>query len=359
MELQQELYRLLERLQESGEIKTVDRGSIGLVELHPDGSSRRFLRVTSPSLPGMLAVAPARGQELEVSESEATWNIGRHLAKKGLPVPRLIGRDRGKGIVLFEDLGDVKLYDCMTGEGEHGCGGQEKRAFYRSAVEALVTLQIEGSDGFDSTWCWDTPRYDQKLMVERESLYFYNSFWRDMLGMQEEEEIKEEFLDIARQADSGRDFFLHRDYQSRNLMVTDGKIRVIDFQGGRLGPLGYDLASLLIDPYVALSAEFQEEMVQHYTNTLIGAYGLDVSDFQYTYPYLSLQRNLQIIGAFSFLSLKKGKRFFAQFLSPSLNMLQERLNHAQFSSYTRLRSCVDRACRNDIIRNMGKGKDTW
>ena len=106
-------------------------------------------------------------------------------------------------------------------------------------------------------------------MIARESRYFLRSFWQEMCGREVPDGIDDEFQEIASQAaGNGPDVFLHRDFQSRNIMIKDGAVRFIDYQGGRLGPPGYDLASLLIDPYMGLSAEFQEEMLHYYLDVL-------------------------------------------------------------------------------------------
>ena len=254
-------------------------------------------------------------------------------------------------MVIFEDLGDVKLYDCMVSS-KATVSESEKEHLYREAVSVLAALQVKGSRGFNTSWCWDTPRYDQELMVERESKYFLRAFWRDMLGQQSVDGIEEELTDIACNADCGQDLFLHRDFQSRNIMVKDGKIRVIDFQGGRLGPVGYDLASLLIDPYVSISVERQEELKNEYTQILSNRYGLDIQPFQSSFPYLALQRNLQIVGAFAFLFSKKGKVFFADFITPSLKMLNKRLLDSRFATYTKLRKCVE----DGVVKHTGSRK---
>ena len=124
--------------------------------------------------------------------------------------------------------------------------------------------------------------------------------------------------------------FLHRDFQSRNIMIKDDQVRIIDFQAGRIGPPGYDIASLLIDPYAGLSSRQQDDLFSYYLDRISTYNGLDSNRIKSSYPYLALQRNLQIIGAFAFLSGKKRKVFFNQFLLPSLIMLQNRLAEPQF-----------------------------
>ena len=119
-------------------------------------------------------------------------------------------------------------------------------------------------------------------------------------------------------------------------MLQKNEIRVIDFQGGRLGPLGYDLAALLIDPYVGLSQHLQDELLSHYIKH-IEPFGIKGKEFSAGYFYLALQRNLQTLGAFGYLSQVKGKPFFRQYIRPALVALQERLANPAAADYPCLR----------------------
>ena len=198
-------------------------------------------------------------------------------------------------------------------------------------------MQISGSVRFDRKWCWDSQRYDKKLMLEKESGYFMQAFCQDLLGIKKfSAKLTDEFKQLAsRAARQPAVYFLHRDFQSRNLMVFDGEIRIIDFQGGRLGPLGYDLASLLLDPYAQIPAEVQQELLDHYLEHLC-TYGLDDLAFLKGYPSLALQRNLQILGAFAFLSNQKQKVFFKQFIPPATLSLRHQLAAPEADDYPHL-----------------------
>jgi len=309
-----------------------------------DGSTRRFWRVTRAGKALCVVAAPAGRSSAELAESRSTWKIGKHLREKGVPVPELFGWDDGSGVLLFEDLGDIRLHDIIVRQqgierSDVGVG----RDFYRAALEQLATMQFAGADGFDQAWCWDGPRYDVPLMLEKESGYFLRAFWQGLLGQEEDGGAEEEFRDIAEVAGKARaDFFLHRDFQSRNIMVKDGSVRFIDFQAGRLGPLGYDVASLLIDPYAALTSRFQDELLDFYGAVIASRRpGSEVDFFKY-YRFLALQRNLQIVGAFAFLSKVRGKGFFTAFIQPALLSLRDRLADGSFAEYHRVRTLVDR-----------------
>ena len=160
--------------------------------------------------------------------------------------------------------------------------------------------------------------------------------------------LHQEFVQIANKAASGpAGFFLHRDFQSRNIMIKDGAVRIIDFQGGRLGPLGYDLASLLIDPYVSLSPEFQEALFDEYLCELLKWVKYDPLHFREEYMYLSMQRNLQILGAFAFLGKQRNKNFFLQFIPPALISMKTLLRKVNSGQYTILSQLID-TCQEKI-----------
>jgi N-acetylmuramate 1-kinase len=321
--------------------KVVDTFSqvVDIRQVHSDGSCRRFFRIGMNGKSLCLAVAPAAADGNDLLESRAAGSIGQHLLQRGVPVPEIYGWDQRSGLILFEDLGDMRLYDLVV-----RTSGVDLRMWYRQVIDQLAHMQLAGAKGFDTGWCWDTSRYDRALMVSRESRYFLRSFWQDMLGREVPDGITEEFQEMASQADGQyEEVFLHRDFQSRNIMIKDGLVRFIDYQGGRLGPPGYDLASLLIDPYAALSLDFQEELLLFYLDMPAIRRSVDRKNFRCQYAFLAVQRNLQIIGAFSFLSRVRKKVFFSEYIDPSLRMLQERLGQSSFASFPVLRRMVDTA----------------
>lgn len=324
-----------------------DRSSLRKIE--SDGSTRRFWRVNRKDTSLCIIAAPAGKSEAELAESKAAWLIGNHLRKKGVPVPALYGWDSDSGILLYEDLGDLRLHDVI--------GRPELSAFrpaaeyYREALTDLAAMQVKGAEGFAEAWCWDSPRYDVTLMRDKESGYFLRAFWQGIMGEDVPAGVAEEFQEIAVQAAKApADFFLHRDFQSRNIMLRDDRVRFIDFQAGRLGPLGYDVASLLIDPYAALSLADQEDLLAFYLKRVATERPDAEEDFFKYYRLLALQRNLQIVGAFSFLYQVRGKAFFADFIKPALVALRDRLAESCFAGYPLIRNLVDRGLAGLAIR---------
>ncbi|HSH12851.1 MAG TPA: phosphotransferase, partial [Desulfurivibrionaceae bacterium] len=283
--------------------------------LRGDGSDRGFLRISGSGC-SLIAVLPSPTMPGALVEARAVWEIGRHLARRSVPVPELFGFDPATGIVLCEDLGNRQF------QGMGAAGSLplvEVAALYRQGLELLLQMQFEGGVDFDTRWCWDTPTYDRQLMLSRESGYFREACCRDYLGMTDFalglEADFQRLAELAARQPAG--FFMHRDFQSRNLIVKAGRLRVLDFQGGRLGPLAYDLASFLNDPYVDLPVSTRSELFDYYLRLLTERAPELAPGFAEGYLWLALQRNLQILGAFAFLCKVKGKVFFRDYLVPA------------------------------------------
>lgn len=316
-----------------------------ITDIEADGSTRNFFRVQRGSDKLCVGVTVADNSRESLAEAQAAIAIGTHLYNKKVPVAKIIAANKGTGLILFEDLGDTRLHDYLQklkGDRTRLC--RKRLGLYRQLIVVLAHMQVNGRVGFEQNWCHDTVSYDKRLMIERESYYFLNEFWYGLLDGQRCDDIDAEFNDMAVQAAQGEaGFFLHRDFQSRNIMIAGTGLKIIDFQGGRLGPPGYDLASLLIDPYVGLEEEEQQELLQYYLGCLHRLIDYDVKAFLRQYTYLRLQRNLQILGAFSFLHKKRGKPFFEKYIVPALHSLVFLLNCEELRKYTQLRTISHKA----------------
>ena len=328
---------LLKRDEAETALQTVTCG-----QLHGDGSNRQFFRINSLRESVCILVIPAGEGEGDIAEARSAWQIGSHLSACNVPLPEIYAWDRETGILLFEDLGDMRLHDLLVAGGTTSWKKDgHLLTLYFQVIKELAHMQCAGAVGFDENWCWESSRYDQQLMLERESGYFLQAFWQGLLGKQTVQGVIEELKDIAQRASAaGTDYFLHRDFQCRNIMVKNGRVRFIDFQGGRMGPLGYDLASLLIDPYAGLSLTVQGELLDYYLASLRKHLTIDEKLFIDHYNLLAFQRNMQIVGAFSFLYTIRKKDFFADYIRPAVCSLAGRLQETQFRQYPIIRNMV-------------------
>ncbi|MFH1124953.1 MAG: phosphotransferase [Pseudomonadota bacterium] len=282
-----------------------------------DGSKRDFWRI-EPAESGLTYIAMENRPTDDFSNREnvAYLRIGTHLFEKGIPVPKIYRYDLMNGWFIMEDMGKISLQEAVLGR-------EDRLSLYEKVVEILFRLQTEGSKGFDMSWTCQTERYDVEVMRRFETDYFREAFLHKYLGLKKDwPELEGPFKHLAERAMKGEsDFFLHRDFQSRNIMVSDAQMGILDWQGGRLGPLGYDLASLIIDPYTDLSGIERDQVFQCYLRILGDDQPERVEDFQRHFPYLAIQRNLQILGAFAFLSKVRGKTYFEAYIPRALYSL--------------------------------------
>ena len=321
-----------------------NEATVQVAALVPDGSSRRFFQLRGPDRKAFIAILPPENDGRGMAEAISFHRIGTHLRQAGVPVPEIHAFDQVTGLALCEDLGDQRLYEQVAEQGI-----DQSLSLYEQTVRQLARMQVRAAEGFDPAWCWDTPRYDRQLMRERESGYFLRACCTDLLGLDFDREAVE--AECARLADEAAQapahFFLHRDFQCRNIMLTGHEVRFIDFQGGRLGPLAYDLASLLLDPYAALPQTLQEHLLAVYLEALHEEIPYNPEQFRREYVFLALQRNLQILGAFAFLSQVRQKSFFAQFLRPALGSLCALLAKPEAAGYAALNHLTDQ-CRQEL-----------
>jgi aminoglycoside/choline kinase family phosphotransferase/GTP:adenosylcobinamide-phosphate guanylyltransferase len=308
-----------------------------------DGSDTRWFRVLSAD--GSL-IACDRGirQTTGVTEAASFGLIGRHLADKGLAVPHLYLSDDLAGLAFLEDLGDVSLQAAVRALD----GGQEVLGLYLRVIESLIGLAIRGAEGFDDAWTCQTPTYDRQVIIEREGRYFKDAFLTGYLGLNTGDvDLETEFSRLADLTLSlAVPGLMHRDMQSRNIMIRDGRPYFIDFQGARRGPVQYDLASLLIDPYVDLPVETQNRLREDYLDQLAARLPVNPDLFRQGFACCALTRNLQILGAFGFLTRAKGKQQFAAYIPAALDALIRNLAAAESLtgvSFPSLRRLADRA----------------
>ncbi len=334
--LQEMILELLGRTMPDG--SDAAPAALAMQPLFGDGSTRRFFRITRNERPYGIAVVPGGDKARDLAEARSALVIGRHLHRAGVPVPAILAADEQSGLIIFEDLGDCRLHDLLRRDRPRAL------ACYPEIIRRLVRMQVDGMIDFSRRWCYDTEEYDEQVMVERESLYFLDACWQNTLAGETVPALTDEFRRLARQAAENFELlFLHRDFQSRNIMVTDERVCFIDFQAGRLGPPGYDLASLLIDPYAALPDRLQQELLEYYLQEAAQTDIIDPRKLRRSYPLLAVQRNLQIIGAFAYLAGVRGKPFFRSYLLPALIALHNRLADPLFADYGALRATVSSA----------------
>jgi len=303
-----------------------------------DGSDRIWYRLQSGK---KSLVASDHGIKTAPGHAEvdAFVSIGDHLSRLGLPVPRIHRYDLFSGWVFMEDLGDRHLQSFIRDEGSR----KDIEALYRSVLDMLIRFSITGLDGFDPAWTCQSAAYDRALILDRECAYFLEAFLRGYLGLDVSAgEFESGFEKLAKGALWGAfTGLMHRDFQSRNILIHNGRPRIIDFQGARTGPLQYDVASLLIDPYAGLSEPLQEKLLSYTMDRLSEIRRFDPDQFRRCYEFCRITRNLQMLGAFGHLSRVKGKRQFEKYIPAAVKTLKRNLAKLDLPELTKLRKTID------------------
>ncbi|SHF35855.1 hypothetical protein SAMN02745206_01805 [Desulfacinum infernum DSM 9756] len=310
--------RILSLLAESGRLVSLET----LEPLAGDGSDRRFYRVHLRSRSVIALVADRKNPR--VDEVDSMWHIGRHLESRGAPVARILAACQNDGVFLLEDLGRVHLYDLARRPGSWA----RVQRLYREAVDVLARLHRTAPEGFSADWCFDGARYTPDFVLQRELHYFRRSFLENFLALEgTETRLADDFLSLAERAGQNRgSLVFHRDFQSRNLMVHRESLWVIDYQGMRFGPPEYDLASLLLDPYVMLPDRMWRSLAQHYWEKARPVLGGSRADFWERFQTVALCRCLQALAAYAFLGDQKGKKGFLQHIPAGWKRLNQLLN---------------------------------
>ena len=305
--------------------------------LHGDGSDRKWYRLTEGKN-SLIMLDHGIRQDNSTSEADAFVSIGCHLRSRGIPIPEIYLYDTFSGHVFMQDLGDINLQDIVKNIKNQ----DHVVSLYKVLIQHLGKLSVDGRNGFNPAWAYQTAGYTEDLILEKECRYFVEAFLENYLGMAVRfNDFEEEFRSLADKAlRFSINGFMHRDMQSRNIMVQNDQLYFIDFQGGRLGPIQYDLASLLIDPYVDLPRDVRHTLLKFSAETLSPVLHVDKDRFLSGYQYCAVTRNLQILGAFGFLTRIKKKTYFEKYIPSAIKTLKYQLSIFQREEFPYLTSIV-------------------
>ena len=316
--------------------------TLNISSLFGDGSDRKIYRVKYNDESVVFVTNGTAVKLNEVCENDSFNYICRHLRSVGVLTPEIYAYSKKDGWFILEDLGDETLYVRIKSLND----AREVEKLYQRAIDVLITMQTEGIKGFDVNMCYATKYYNKALILEYESGYFFREFLNAYLKLDlNYNELAGEFHYLADEAlkNTGQ-FFLHRDYQARNIMIKDDKVRVIDFQGGRVGPLQYDLSALVIDAFVNLPFDMKDRLFDYYIKNLKNIMDVDEADFKKRLYFTALHRAMQALGAYAFLTLKKGKTHFEEHIGKGVNNLKVFLKRADTEKKCgKLSAVIDRA----------------
>ncbi|MBW1615009.1 MAG: phosphotransferase [Deltaproteobacteria bacterium] len=297
--------------------------NITVEKLKGDGSDRTWRRVSAKGEKSIIAAEDTININTNSSQTNSFVKIGKYLHQKQIPVPEIAAYDTIAGFVFSEDLGDIRLKDIIVKENNIN----KIISLYKKVINLLITFCIKGKENFNTTLCFQTPYYNKNLILDKECRYFTDSFLNGYLKLQlTYSDFAKEFNNLADNATNSALFgLMHRDMQSANIMIYKNKIYFIDFQSAKIGPIEYDLASLLIDPYVNLSRGIQKILFNYTVKQLLNYAEFNKEKFLKCFKACLITRNLQILGAFGFLTLK-GKTNFKRYIPAALKSLHSNID---------------------------------
>lgn len=302
-------------------------------ELPSSGSNRRYFRLhgASQSLMGVI------GNNLE--ENRAFIYLARHFREKGLPVPEVVAVSEDQMTYLQEDLGSTGLFDLVSQGRENRAYSEEETQLLCQTLEVLPRLQFAGAEGLDWQQCLYSA-FDAR-MVDFDLNYFKYCFLK-ATGLEfNEERLQEDFERLK--ADlliEDSNTFMHRDFQARNIMVKDGKPWIIDFQGGRRGPIYYDVASFVWQARSRFPEATRQRLLEAYLKALQPYQKIDPEHFYSRLRLFVLFRTLQVLGAYGFRGLFERKAQFIASIPPAMDNLRGLLKKP-FTDYPYLNSLLE------------------
>src|SRR6202166_3964116 len=287
------------------------------------GSGRKIIRLSSDKLSAIGILYDVRG------ENVAFLEFSRHFRRHGLPVPEIYAEDLNHGAYLEEDFGGTTLFEFLSSHRVGGSIPPETVAAYRKVVSILPRFQAEAGRDLNYKVCYPRASFDRQSIAW--DLNYFKYYFLRLAGIPfNEQALERDFSRLTKLLLSAdRDYFLYRDFQSRNIMLRDGDPFFLDYQGGRKGALQYDIASLLFDAKADLPPELRQQLLDHYLDAVAGFIELDREIFMehyYAYVYI---RIMQALGAYGFRGFYERKAHFLQSVPYAMKNLRWLLHHVE------------------------------
>jgi aminoglycoside/choline kinase family phosphotransferase len=287
------------------------------------GSGRRIIRLADEKQRAIGILYDVR------EENVAFLEFSRHFRRHGLPVPEIYADDLSQGAYLEQDLGDTTLFQFLSeNRSREGIAPAVIEA-YRKALAILPRFQIEAGRDLNYKVCYPRASFDRQSIAW--DLNYFKYYFLRLAGIPfSEQALEQDFSRLAKfLLTAAHEYFLYRDFQSRNVMLCDGQMFFLDYQGGRKGALQYDVASLLYDAKADLPPQLRQELLDHYLDQLRDFIPLDREAFMrhyYAYVYV---RIMQALGAYGFRGFYERKPHFLQSVPYALKNLRWLLHNVQ------------------------------
>ena len=287
------------------------------------GSGRQIIRLSS-------ARNRAIGVLYNVREENAAFlEFSRHFFRHGLPVPEIYADDLDAGAYIEQDLGDTTLFEFLSKNRTGAAIAPEVADVYRKVVEILPKFQIEAGRDLNYSVCYPRGSFDRQSIVW--DLNYFKYYFLRLAGISfNEQSLEDDFERLTEfLLSADRDYFLYRDFQSRNIMLLGNNPHFLDYQGGRKGALQYDLASLLFDAKADLTPELRQQLLDHYLESVADYADIEREAFlkhYYAYVYV---RILQALGAYGFRGFYERRPLFLQSVPYALKNVRWLLHNVE------------------------------
>ena len=287
-----------------------------VLPLTGSASNRSYSRMTSSAGKCIGVVGT------DCQENEAFIAISRQFREKGIAVPEVYVVSDDRMSYIQEDLGQTVLFDLYRAAEEDSEDMGEVKELLCRTMAALPTIQFEGAKDFDWTKCYPQPAFDRR-MVMFDLNYFKYCFLKPSGLEFNEVELQDDFEKLADLLlENDTDTFLYRDFNARNVMVRDGQPYFIDFQGGRRGPIYYDVASFVYHARASYPDSLKEEMIDAYLTSLSTYMDISREQFFSRLRLFRLFRLLQVLGAYGFRGWTEHKANFITSIPSAIRSLE-------------------------------------
>ncbi len=243
-------------------------------------------------------------------ENKAFIGFTNHFIRKGLNVPAVLAEDLTKSVYLLEDLGDTTLFNLIQLESERSRFSDTLIQLYKKVLTELPKFQIHAGKDLDYSLCYPRSKFDRQSMMW--DLNYFKYYFLKLAGIAfDEQALEDDYQKLTNYLISAdHEYFLYRDFQSRNIMLKDDEIYFIDYQGGRKGALQYDLASLLYDAKANIPEEVRAELLGFYVNELKKHIQVDEVEFRSFFTVFVMIRIMQAMGTYGFRGFYEKKSHF-------------------------------------------------
>jgi len=292
-----------------------------IAELPASGSNRMYFRLNYNDKTCIAAFNP------DLRENRAFITLARHFESLGFPVPSVLAQDNDGLCYLLYDLGDTTLFSLLPHDPSVKTFSPKIMDLYKKSLEWLTEFQINGAKGLDFGVCYPRHAFDRHSMMW--DLNYFKYYFLKISGVGfDEQKLEDDFEHFAtRLCNVPADYFLYRDFQSRNIMVVNDKPYFIDFQGGRKGTLHYDVASIIFDAKANIPTNQRMELLEFYMANLSKYMDFDPQVFRKDFFDFALMRILQALGAYGFRGGVERKTLFLQSVPYALRNLQWLAKH--------------------------------